>query len=1542
MSSQTGVVSLSVCSLSMIAVLAIGCTDDFIDDEVSHPLGTDSALDYDDMPAHGAYGFREIGRFEGYVNPELGTFDIWMVEDPQYFESTIDPDPRFATINQGLNCSVTAASDGNENTNPLDTVQIHTEDNTVCFNATDCRVSMPPTNSQNGMVGFLDAWADSGVTGSHVTVRNFYDRPLGPVFAQIDTFTGSVLQTVHSKATGGNGWVDPPTGGGVPLSTQYGLFYYGPLAAADLANDEYTVMWTFKAGEAVAYTFTGLLVERVKEDCFDIFDNNCDGIVNNRCSLFGDGEDCEHNDDCISGYCDSNLCAQTCLDGEYGPGCAATCNEFDSDICGGELRGSCNDGFVGDGSCNCVLGIHGDSCQYSCRNGVLDGDEVAVDTGPSCSKFRVCDGFADADGVVDGRGVCSDASVFTVDGRTYAYRASTDSWVGQKTFCENMGYTLAMIADGAEWTNIWNSGVVAAPVWIGVSDFVSEETWVTTATGLTATYTNWGMVPGNDPSKNCVQVSGDSDGTWSDTNCTTFLAGLCEVAWGHGAVASDTDNDGIYDFADRCPDDPANDADGDGFCMGDGGPGPDNCPAHYNPDQWDGDGDDIGDECDLDDMYPNGVLPEDPSCSAFEDAFTEPDCSNVCGNNILEGGENCDGRGDDRCPGQNAGNVFCNDNNACTTDYLLTPPNWDDLGLVERRRTCSPRCENIPLPGMGVDGCSCTDHFDCATGYACNAPNCGLDTDGDLIIDDVDNCDYTPNFDQANWDMDNIGNVCDDDMDGDGLPTAEDPEPECVSGYTLSSGLGTCISIDDSDYFEPVMNSVNTNSGEEPQAIRYVDVDDDGDEDLIVTYDYFDSPNYYARFDIYENDGSDGLSYSSTVNLNGAEGTDCSGYPNQADCYKANPVVVRAANLDAGSYPDLVISYEEGGGYISVLLNDGAGGFPVGNQIDYLVAAGGPAVRGLAVVDMDAASGPDIAATTYDTSRVDASRLVLFENNGSGSFSIARTETAPGGLYFYGIDVGDLDGGTNTLDVAIASNDGFATYMGGSSLSAAGLLYHCEGTTSSADFENCDDDWTDGQIALGDLTMDGEPDVAMVADGSWDVDTYGGNGNGTFTDKDDWYDDSEGGFRSVSIDDYLPYVPGNEVIVAFKSLSGSPALMILVSPSPETGLGAYQLLNLWQDVYDHDVSSGGYAAVSDTSQARIGHWNLADFRVQTLPFLDGTLNGSAFADLDKNGIWDGVLGAANAEYGLGIGLFYGVGALDGGNASVGQESVQDVALLDVDLDSFPDLLLNSRQTNNFAYALNDQSGAFDTAVTVQNYPVETVDRITAADFDLDGLVDAVVSVEEGGLDLYYHSDGVGFEAPVRLAMAGGTYDVRAINVDGTNEIDLVAVARTSATLHVWKNDAVGGFDTPAATYALSGGSNPSDIAATDFDADGDLDLAVGFVGTTTVEILRNDGTGVFSNYDLLTVGSNPGGLVWGDIDGDGDEDLIVSTTASSTLTQMLSDGAANPTLTAGTPIPTFAPTTAVFLSDHDGNGHLDLFVSYSIRGSMSFLMGQTP
>jgi hypothetical protein len=98
-----------------------------------------------------------------------------------------------------------------------------------------------------------------------------------------------------------------------------------------------------------------------------------------------------------------------------------------------------------------------------------------------------------------------------------------------------------------------------------------------------------------------------------------------------------------------------------------------------------------------------------------------------------------------------------------------------------------------PTTGWTLDAISCdrTSAVDIAAGRVTltvpeasittctfsNVPGVGTDSDGDGIVDSVDNCATTFNPDQADTDGDGQGDLCDGDLDGDGVVNASDNCP---------------------------------------------------------------------------------------------------------------------------------------------------------------------------------------------------------------------------------------------------------------------------------------------------------------------------------------------------------------------------------------------------------------------------------------------------------------------------------------------------------------------------------------------------------------------------------------------------------------------------------------------------------------------------------------------------------------------------------------------------------------------------------------------
>jgi uncharacterized protein (TIGR03382 family) len=171
------------------------------------------------------------------------------------------------------------------------------------------------------------------------------------------------------------------------------------------------------------------------------------------------------------------------------------------------------------------------------------------------------------------------------------------------------------------------------------------------------------------------------------------------------------------------------DADGDGKSDD-----KDNCPFASNRDQSDVDGDGVGDVCD--------------NCSTLAN-FQQRDADG-------------DGIGDDCDPDAD------NDTIPNAQDNCPLVPNKDQSNLDGDARgdVCDLDDDNDGIPD-GEDNCPRIANPD--QRLPNDASQCRIDADGDNVSDNGDNCPTIANPNQADTDGDGLGDVCDLDIDDDGV-----------------------------------------------------------------------------------------------------------------------------------------------------------------------------------------------------------------------------------------------------------------------------------------------------------------------------------------------------------------------------------------------------------------------------------------------------------------------------------------------------------------------------------------------------------------------------------------------------------------------------------------------------------------------------------------------------------------------------------------------------------------------------------------------------
>ncbi len=268
--------------------------------------------------------------------------------------------------------------------------------------------------------------------------------------------------------------------------------------------------------------------------------------------------------------------------------------------------------------------------------------------------------------------------------------------------------------------------------------------------------------------------------------------------------------------------------------------------------------------------------------------------------------------------------------------------------------------------------------------------------------------------------------------------------------YNLNDGTGG---------FDPAITLITPNK---PEAIIAVDMNNDGKLDLVTTH----RASALGLVVVFSNLGASFSQISSTlVNGQGAE-------------------TLVAADFDGDGDMDIAVA-SSASSQISILYNNGAGGFPMGNIASFTTSE---AIKDIDVADLDLDGDMDIVAAGVNN-------LLLFINStpgtNSGSNSAAWLPIAPilTGLPTHNALVCADFNGDGKPDIAIAGTNSIAFFQnqGGTALPTLA------GTANVPNNSNIRD------MIVGDFNGDGNLDIATANKNSDAVSVLLNNGGVSFT-----------------------------------------------------------------------------------------------------------------------------------------------------------------------------------------------------------------------------------------------------------------------------------------------------------------------------------------------------------------------------------------------------------------------------------------------------------
>jgi hypothetical protein len=179
--------------------------------------------------------------------------------------------------------------------------------------------------------------------------------------------------------------------------------------------------------------------------------------------------------------------------------------------------------------------------------------------------------------------------------------------------------------------------------------------------------------------------------------------------------------------------------------------------------------------------------------------------------------------------------------------------------------------------------------------------------------------------------------------------------------------------------------------------------------------------------------------------------------------------------------------------------------------------------------------------------------------------------------------------------------------------------------------------------------------------------------------------------------------------------------------------------------------------------------------------------------------------------------------------------------------------------------------------------------------------------------------------------------------NGDGNQDFVVANFTDNTFSLFLGNGDGTFkQATGSPFSLpSAVAGPIAMTASDFNSDGNLDLAIVNQTTSDVSILLGNGDGTFTQAtgSPVAVGRLPVAIATGDLNNDSHPDLAVVNQTDNSVSVLLGNGDGTFTPAINSPLATGQTPSAVAIADFNADGNLDIAVTDPLTDSVSVFLG---
>lgn len=272
--------------------------------------------------------------------------------------------------------------------------------------------------------------------------------------------------------------------------------------------------------------------------------------------------------------------------------------------------------------------------------------------------------------------------------------------------------------------------------------------------------------------------------------------------------------------------------------------------------------------------------------------------------------------------------------------------------------------------------------------------------------------------------------------------------------------------------------------------------------------------------------------------------------------------------------------------------------------------------------------------------------------------------------------------------------------------------------------------------------------------------------------------------------------------------------------------------------------------------------------------------------------------------------------------------------LDINNDTYPDIVFSTNNGNDIKYRLNDESGSFNSETTIDNN-AEDPWLIVTEDFDKDGLKDIIVtSFYPDRVGWYKNNNGSFSDFTLISDNVNKSRYLLVEDLENNNSNELIASSYENnqadgQKLSIFKKDAssTNGFKENIVNFYLSAVNS---VRIADLNNDNENDIVSAY--SSAIIWNKNRGNNVFSSHYLITegIGEYTRDIEVSDLNDDGWKDIIATNTTGVLIYQNVDGNRFN--LVYSEPVD--GGSFNVEISDINKDGKLDLLVSHE--------GGQTP